>query len=360
MKLALISYLHGTGGAERQIILLANEMAKRGNEVHLIVLCENNCCYEISRNVKVHDLSTKEKGRSFKIARRFIALKKCLDSIHPDVTVNYNIQGAYFSLAIGREICGKILYSERGDPYDKEYSGLLGKIRDITCKHIDAFVFQSEGAGAFFNLSPKQKSIVIHNSVNVPLDKYPMPTQRDNRIVSVGRLHPQKNPELLIDAFALIVDMYPEIELDLYGDGMLRGALLQKIDKLGLSDRIHLNKSRKDIFDCIQNARLFVLSSDYEGMPNALMEAMALGMPCISTDCRPGGARTLIDDGVNGYIVPTRDPLALANKMIFILDHPDEAERIAKEARHLRKTHTNEVTFNKWETFLESICLSGE
>ena len=111
---------------------------------------------------------------------------------------------------------------------------------------------------------------------------------------------------------------------------------------MGLDCLIDLNPSRKDIFDCIRTARLFVLPSDFEGMPNALMEAMSLGLPCVSADCRPGGARTLIEDGVNGLIVPMRNPQAMAEKIEYLLNNPEQAERVAKEARKLGETHTNE------------------
>lgn len=355
MKLALIAYLHGAGGAERQIVLLANEMAKRNHEVHLIVLCENNSHYHLLEQVNVHDATRNEGGGIFRIVKRFVAMRKYLRYIRPDVTISYNLQGAYFSLLIGRKICGKVLYSERGDPYDDEYSGLLGVIRDVTCRHIDAFVFQSEGARDFFRLTKKQMSIIIHNSVTVPQDKYPMPVNRDKRIVTVGRLHPQKNPCLLVDAFALISKEYPEMMLDFYGDGPLKEKIQAKVNGLGLSDRIHLMESRKDIFDCIYKAQLFVLPSDYEGMPNALMEAMSLGIPCISTDCRPGGARTLIANGINGIIVPTGNPSALAEKISFVLDNPLVADGLAREARKLGQSHTNEFIFGKWESFLMSL-----
>lgn len=355
MKIVTIGYLHGSGGAERQIILLSNELSQRGHEIHLIVLNENKAPYPISSSVIIHDLSNKECKGKIQIIQRFLALKNELKKIKPDITINYNIQSSYFSLLIGKKICGKILYSERGDPYDSEYSGLLGKVRDITCKFVDAFVFQSEGAQAFFKLSSKQKYIIIHNSVTVPQDKYPFNCKRDNRIVTVGRLHPQKNPWLLLDAFALIADKHPEIILEFYGDGALKNEMQVKINELGLANRIHINSSRKDIFDCIYHAKLFVLTSDYEGMPNALMEAMSLGLPCISTDCHPGGARTLIEDGVNGYIVPLRNTQALAEKIEFVLNHPEIAERQARMARKLGETHTNEIIFNKWETFLCSL-----
>lgn len=354
MKIATIAYLHGAGGAERQIVMLSNEMANRGHEVHIIVLGDFKSPYPISEKAIVHDLSGRERGK-FAIVKRFRAFRQTIKGIKPDVTINYNLQGAYFSLLVGKDICGRIVYSERGDPYDKEYSGLLGKVRDYTCRLVDGLVFQSEGARDFFTIGRKQKAIVIHNSVTVPHDKYPIAETRDNRIVTVGRLHPQKNPHLLLEAFAKIAKAFPEIHLDFYGDGALHDELQDKIKQMGLTDRISLHPSRKDIFDCIRTARLFVLPSDYEGMPNALMEAMSLGLPCISANCRPGGARTLIEDGKNGFIVPVRDVDAMAEKMAYLLEHPVLAEQMAREARHLGETHTNKTTFDKWNDFLKSL-----
>ena len=122
-----------------------------------------------------------------------------------------------------------------------------------------------------------------------------------------------------LDAFALIADKYPNLTLEFYGDGLFNKEIQSKINAMGLTERVHLHASRKEIFNCIRTARLFVLTSDYEGMPNALMEAMALGLPCISTDCRPGGARTLIKSGKTGIIVPLRNVNALADKMMYCL-----------------------------------------
>jgi glycosyltransferase involved in cell wall biosynthesis len=355
MRLALIGYLHGAGGAERQIILLANEMCLRGHEVHLVVLCECHSKYPIDPNVIFHDLTDAETKGSLKILNRYRAFRDEIKQIQPDVTINYNLQSAYFSLITGKKYCGKVLYSERGDPYDKEYSGILGFIRDITFKKVDALVFQSEGAKNFFNIDKKKKWIVIHNSVNVPQELFPIPEKRDNRIVTVGRLHPQKNPLLLIEAFSKIAANYPDVSLEFYGDGEMYAQLVKKVNDLNLTSQIHFNASRKDIFDCIRTARLFVLTSDYEGMPNALMEAMALGLPCLSTDCRPGGVRTLIKDGKNGMIIPMGDSVQLYQKMSYLLDNPLLAERMAVEARQISMTHTNKVIFDKWNDFLISL-----
>ena len=354
MKILTVGYLHGAGGAERQIILLSNQLARRGHFVTLCVLCEYKSKYAIDAAVRVVDLTGVEGGR-LSIWKRYKAFRKLVLGLHPDVIVNYNLQSAYFCLAIPKKTRGKIVYSERGDPYDAEYSGLLGRVRDWTVPRMDGLVFQSEGARDFFNDIVRKKSVVIHNSVNVPQERYPLPSVREKRIVSVGRLHVQKNQRMLIDAFSLIATEFPEYSLDIYGDGALKEDLQKQIDSMGMAERVHLHGSRKDVWDCIRKASLFVLTSDYEGMPNALMEAMALGLPCIATDCRPGGARTLVEDGVNGYVVPRRDVNALAEKIAYMLIHKEEAERMAFAARKLQVTHNDKMIFDKWNDFLERL-----
>ena len=355
MKILTVGYLHGSGGAERQIILLSNQLAKLGHDITLCVLCENSSPYEIDEKVHIIDLSEDEGIGKLRIWKRFRLFKKTVNNIRPNVIVNYNLQSAYFCLAIPKRIRGKVVYSERGDPYDAEYNGLLGVIRNLTIKGMDGIVFQSEGARDFFDEYIKQKSVIIHNSVNVPQEKYQLQRVREKRIVNVGRLHPQKNHQLLIEAFAKIASEFPEYALEIYGDGVLRDKLLKQIDNLALSGRVHLHASCKDVWQRIYTASLFVLTSDYEGMPNALMEAMALGLPCIATDCRPGGARTLIEDGGNGFIVPLRNSEVLAIKMRYVLAHPTERERIAKEARHIQDTHNDIAIFSKWDMFLRHL-----
>ena len=354
MKILTVGYLHGAGGAERQIILLSNQMAQRGHEVTLCVLSEYKSKYKIDDNVNVVDLTGVEKGR-FSILRRLRAFRHLVLKLCPDVVVNYNLQSAYFCLTIPKKRRGKVVYSERGDPYDDEYSGVLGKLRDFTVPRMDGLVFQSEGARDFFPEKVKKKSVVIHNSVNIPQEKYPIPDLREKRIVSVGRLHPQKNHRLLIDGFAKISKDFPDYALEIYGDGDLYDDLQRQVNDLGLKGRVTFYASRKDVHDCIYNASLFVLTSDYEGMPNALMEAMALGLPCVATDCRPGGARTLIENGVNGFIVPVRDATSLADKMSYMLSHRNEAERMAIEGRKIQATHSDKEIFEKWDEFISQL-----
>jgi glycosyltransferase involved in cell wall biosynthesis len=361
MKIVTVGYLHGAGGAERQIILLSNQLALRGHEVVICVLAENKSPYPIDKKVRIVDISVVEhdvKSSIGKIYKRLVAFRKVIKQERPDIIIHYNLQSAYFCLTLSSKKRGKVIYSERGDPYDAEYSGLLGKIRDFTVKRMDGLVFQSEGARDFFPEEVKQKSIVIHNSVNVPQDKYPIPDVREKRIINVGRFHPQKNQKLLINAFAKISKSFPDYVLEMYGDGDLYDELKKQVGNLGLDEKVIFHPSRKDLWDCICKASLFVLSSDFEGMPNALMEAMALGLPCVSTDCRPGGARSLIQNGVNGFIVPVGRVDELASAMSQCLSQPEVSEGIALNARKIMVTHNDKSVFDRWAVFLNQVVIS--
>ena len=353
MKIVCVVYLHGAGGAERQIIMLANAMAKRKHQVHLLVVADNNLRYDIDEDVIIHDLTECEAKPGNRIINRFMSLRKALKEIKPDISIHYWFQSAYFCALMPQKITGLILYSERGNPGDDEYSGLLKYIRYFAIKRIDAFVFQSEGAQEFFDNSVKERSIVIHNSVAVPKNQYVVPCKnREKRIVNIGRLHEQKNQKLLIEAFSIIADRIPEYILEIYGDGKMKDILTRQIKELSLENQIFLKGTRRDILDCIYSASLFVLSSDYEGMPNALMEAMAIGVPSISTDCKPGGARTLVDDGINGWITPLGDVDALSQKMLYVIQNREVAECVAMESIKIRRTHSNIEIFDQWENFI--------
>ncbi len=360
MKIACVGYLHGAGGAERQIIMLANELSKRKHEVHLIVLVENKSKYEIEENVNIHDLTVYECNGKNRIINRYNILKKELKKIKPDISIHYWLQSAYLCSFMKKKISGKIIYSERGNPGDAEYNGMLGVVRSMAFNRVAGFVFQTEGAKNYFKRHIQKKSVIICNSVDIPKDKYKQPCAcREKKIVSVGRLHHQKNQKILIEAFSKITKEFPDYTLDIYGDGILREELQNQINRLGLEDKIILHHSTRDILDYVYTASLFVLTSDYEGMPNALMEAMALGVPCISTDCRPGGARFLIEDGINGWIVPVNNPNLLADKMKVVLSHVDNMEAIIKEGIKIRTRFSNEEVFDSWEEFCQQVNEKG-
>lgn len=351
MRLLFVSYLHGFGGAEKQIIMLANEMAKLGHEVHLFSLSENNPCYPIDEKVNYFFQIDVHSNRILNIMDRYVALKKAIKKIEPELIIHFNMQSAYMCAFMGGSIAQNTIYAERGDPYDKEYSGLLGHLRKYMSKRIGGFVFQTKGAQDFFPDYVKQKSVVINNPVFINMENIENRKAIEKKIVNVGRLHEQKNQKLLIRAMKLLPSEYDEYILEIYGEGELRSELEDLIDELELSNCVKLLGTYEDVVDRIKNAAVFVLSSDFEGMPNALAEAMALGIPCISTDCRPGGARALINSGENGIIVPVNDAEKLAGAISAILSDRELQNKFSKNAIKRMKELTPDKIYRKWEKF---------
>lgn len=353
MKIVFLSYLHGFGGAEKQNVMLANAMAERGHSVTLVSISADNNCYELDKRVKYIFLPDR-KTNALRLFTRFQDIKQKLMALQPDVTVNFWFQSAYMTAMMSKGITGKVIYSERGDPGDKEYRGALGVIRKLILPRIDGFVFQSKGAQRYFDEKVQKRSIVIPNPVFVNTEGLTSIKERRKAIVTVGRLHPQKNQKLLIDAFSMIADQIPDYSLEIYGDGELKEDLQKQIDNLGLSDKVFLKGTSKQIHKLIYDAALFALSSDYEGLPNTLLEAMALGIPSISTDCKPGGAREIIDDGVNGIITPIGDKDKLAAAMKEMLQQSEKTEAMASKALSKMKKFQPTVIYSKWEEYFRN------
>ena len=141
----------------------------------------------------------------------------------------------------------------------------------------------------------------------------------------------------------------------IYGDGYLKGELEKHIQWLGLLDSVELAGSVRNLEDRIYDSALFVLSSDFEGMPNALLEAMSLGLPVISTDASGGGPREVIRSGTNGILVPIRDKDAIANAMIEVLTDYEYGEKLASNAHRIVSSMSPGVTLQKWESYISTV-----
>jgi glycosyltransferase involved in cell wall biosynthesis len=354
-KIVFLGFFPGFGGAEKSMIMIANGLAKLGNSVTIISLKDNNIVYEIDKKINYIFIPDHRGTKIRKQFNRFLNLKSKLVEIKPNLVISFWLQPAIFAAILSKFIGFKTIYSERGDPTDKEYSGILGLLRYVFLKFVDGFVFQTEGAKKCFSKSIQTRGTIISNSVCIKYDDYNIPPERRKIIVNVGRLHEQKNQKLLINAFAKITKLFPEYTLNIYGDGELKGELEAQIRELNIDNRVQLKGTTNKLFDEIVDASLFVLSSDYEGMPNALLEAMALGIPSISTDCKPGGAREILVNGENGLLVERNSVNELARAIQFMLSHPDEAEKMGIEAKRICNTHSVDSIYAMWEEYTAKI-----
>lgn len=356
MKIATIAYLQGFGGAEKQLIMLSNALASMGHEVSMFILAENKLCFELSKQVRIVDLTSAESSnrRNNKIILRYKALKNALYRYRPHVTIHFNYQSVYLCSLMNKNKIGKIIYSERGDPSDKEYSGLLYLLRKISLPRIDGFVFQSLGAQSYFSRQIKERSVIIHNPIFIK-DDVNQHLKTEKRVVNIGRLHQQKNQELLVRAFKKVVVVHPTAKLDIYGDGELRGYLESIISSLQLNKYVRLLPPTTDVERILKDASVFVLSSDFEGMPNVLLEAMSVGTSCISTDYSPGGVREFIESGINGIVVPRGNESELANSIISLLSDNNKMLKMAEEAKKIYQCHTPDIIYKSWNKYLMSV-----
>lgn len=355
MRIILLGHLHGYGGAEKSLVMLANQLSERGHDVTLVSMTSNNNVYNLSKMVRYEYIDDKCSNKIATIFNRYFLLDKFFKKNKADIVISFWFQIGVLAMILSKKYKFRIIYSERGDPTDIEYKGINGLIRRLSFPFFDGFVFQTKGARDCFGEEVVKKSCVINNAIYIDQNGLNKPPKKNKEIVAVGRLHRQKNFSMLIKAFSLIADKYTEYNLIIYGEGELRDKLTEQITELGLQKRVILYGNTKEVYNKILCSELFVLSSDFEGMPNALMEAMALGLPCISTNCSPGGAAELIDNYENGILVNIGDYNELADKMDEVLENDELKEKLSRNAKKILDTHSIEEIYGKWEKYIKEL-----
>lgn len=341
------------GGAERVTSVLANEWVKQGVNVRiLLVESDETSCYPLADSVELKSCRRETQIGQAKQGAIIHAIRKEAKEWKPDAVICfYNALCGLTAIALrGTRI--PLIYSERNDP-NRTNQRKIDKIYKVIVEHCATkFVFQTRGAQKCYPSFVQKKSRVILNPMNVsnlPVHDF----ESDQKIiVSVGRLEPQKNQKILISAFSNVKRDFPDYKLVICGEGSLRKQLEEQIENLGLQESVKLPGTISNVHNYIKDASLFVLSSDYEGIPNALMEAMAIGLPCISTDCSPGGAKELITDGENGLIVPCNQADLLANKMKMVLLNKDIAIQIGSSAISIRKRVDTTIIAKEWLSYI--------
>lgn len=348
-KYVLISDSLSSGGAQRAASIFASGIAERGYEVHLVLYERVEQEYPISPRVRLHLLPKRNgESRIRYYAHKLLSIRRLIIDLNPDIIIPFLPDQANHFFLASRFTNIPFISTVRNNPYlypESKQMRMLGKLVALLSTGI---FLQTEEQAGFFPAYARGKTFVVPNPVSNELFHRDYQYREElKEISSFGRLSPQKNQRLLIQAFASVHKTYPSIRLNLYGAGEEEPRLRDLASELGIPEAVCFRGRVSNVADALLASDLFVLSSDYEGMPNALMEAMAVGLPCISTNC-PTGPKDLIEHRKDGLLVECNDVNQLAAAITYCIENPRFCQRMGKEARRkMREEYKVDVVVDK-------------
>lgn len=349
-----------SGGAERVVSVLASELARQGYAVHVIKYFEAENEYPICDQLNVICLSGGDEnayeqiGFKDKISR----LRKAIKALAPDYIIPFLPHVAvHVALAcVGLRI--KMVQTIRVAPNIAPASKLQRLIRNALVMCSFKTFAQTGEQKAYFPKMIHNKIFVLPNPIYQGFLNEDRPIHHTiRRVVSVGRLTEQKNFPLVIDAVIELRARYHDLDLDIYGEGELRPVLEEYIQSKGAGGYCHLRGRSEALLTVYRESDVFVLPSNFEGMPNALMEALATGIPCISTDCETG-PRDLIQSGESGFLIPVNSREKLVESLEWVINHPEEAHEMGRKAKYTMAQKFGARTIS--ETLLMNLSARGD
>lgn len=349
-----ISTIRG-GGAARVMVNIANELSKMDYIVCFVTNFPAEHEYLLSETIKRLCLEKTESmsGVVAKNLHRIIELRKIIQKEQPQVCISFMGENNFRLILSSIGINTKTIISVRNDPR-KEYSGIVYRIMaSFLFPHADGVVFQTDDAKAFFPKYIQKKARIINNQVDEKFFQNNLEVGKYN--VACGRLSKQKNYSMMIRAFSKVVDEFPEEELWIYGEGELKNELIDLTNELGIENSICFKGFTTNMVEVYKNAKILVLSSDYEGMPNVMLEALASSVPVISTDCPCGGPRMIIKNGENGYLVPVGDVDALALAWRSVLKEDQTIRSMKKAAYASSQGFRADIVLDNWEDYIKKV-----
>ncbi len=350
MKIAILMGTLHIGGAERVATTLASYLSNHNVDTYLISFANEESSYTLDSKINfIKNKGNMNLNRIKGIRQRIKFMFNILDEIKPDLVFtmfwNINLYALVYKIFGKNRI--KLISSERGNP--NRIKGIKRLLNNISSRCSDGFIFQTERAKECFSKKVQRMGCVIHNAISNPLltKVESSKVMTENTITTMGRLEYQKAHDIMIKACAPIFKERPEYKLIIYGEGSQRKELEKLIEDLNMQNNILLPGSLENAIFEVAKSKVFLLTSRYEGMPNALMEAMALGIPCVSTNCDMGPAE-LIRDGIDGYLVPVDDINSITQKVRILLSDEQLRERISENCKKINETHSVDKIYGEY------------
>lgn len=350
------------GGAQRVITNLANKFVAEGYEVFIATECQEEDEYPIDDRIKRIHVGLrdkdKKKGRITKILLRIKYLKDFVKKYDPDVLIAFTRKSNYRALMAAGNMKVPVVISVRTDPTG-HYDSLSDKlqIRWLFPKAAGC-VFQTKGQREFFKPYLQDNSRIILNPINPKYIGVEAPAQREKSVVHHARIVDFKNQPMLLRAFIRVHEKHPDYVLKLYGDDSHDGTweILEKIiADNNAGDYIFLMGGSDSLEKELPKGSVYAFTSDWEGLPNSLLEAMALGLPIVATDCPCGGPATVMTHEVDGLLIPIKNEDALVDGLNRLIENRELAECFGNNARNIAKLASEDAVFRQWKNYLEEI-----
>jgi len=374
-KISILALHLGYGGIEKSIATLANTLSQKYDvEIAATYKLYDECVYELNKNIKVKYLNTELKPNRaalksavssknlyrvvkeacFSLKVLYYRRKTMIDYIQScdsDVIISTRDLFNYWLSGYGHDGVIKIGWEHNHFHENYKYANNVSR----SAKNLDYLVLVSAELQQFYAKQLQNSNcmcIYIPNSI----DKMPEKRAKlkNRRLVSVGRLSPEKGYIDLLKIYNMFYKKYPEWKLDIVGDGVEREKLEKYIKKNNLSDRVTLHGFRgKDYIDeLLQESSIYLMTSHTESFGIVLIEAMSHGIPCIAYDSAEG-AREIINSGYNGYLIKNRNSEAMIMKIEDLIKNEEERIKLGKQARESVKKYASEIVGEEWFTLIE-------
>jgi len=342
MKILFLVSSLNAGGAERVATTLAGAWVERGDDVTLVSTYpkRGQCFYPLEPGVKLiwlaDHLGAARNPVSITVAK-LRALRRLMHDEAPDVVVSFLTNVNVMALLAHLGLKVPIIVCERTSPSAAQNSGLvLRAMRRVTYPWADVVTVQADSSVVpFRQLVPGMRRVeVVPNPLPPALIKRPLQRVRTagrKQVMAMGRLVPAKQFNVLIDVFSQLADGHPDWDLVIWGEGPQRDALLGQVCRLDLEARVSLPGRTDAPWSELSKADVFALTSAVEGFPNVLLEAMALGLPCIAFDC-PSGPAEMTRQGQDGLLVPLGNSAELVNGLRRLMNEPALRSQLSQRA----------------------------
>ena len=353
MRVLFVTEDLANGGSERVISVLANGFAEE-HESAVAAIRWDKVTYRLDERVKYYPFKDENKGKLKRTFGRFSFLIKAIKDYKPDIVVAFDTIPITYSYICCKLTKQKLVVSERAEPSKHLGKGIISKLYFKAFDKSAGAVFQTEEAQKYFNPEVQKKSIVIPNPINDEFVTERYQGERTKEIVTACRLTAQKNIRLFIDIISEITKKYPEYKGIIYGDGPDLEKLKAYAKEKDVENSILFAGKVSNIKERIYKSQFYLCTSDYEGISNSMLEAMALGLNVVSTDCPVGGARMAITSGIDGMLFPVGNRDAGVEALNKLIEYPELSDSIGEAATKICERWSSKRITQKWIDFLST------